>query len=227
MVVATDHGNGGISMGNEATNGNYSTLPISAFTDTLKKVHMTEETLAKAIINNEDQTSNLIQTNFGFVPTDEEMQAVSQAESESAKMKALRTMLNKRSDLGWTTGGHTGEDVTLYVYANDYKNQLTGTIQNSDIGRYVAKAIGGDLDKTSEKLFIPSVDFNKYGIKCVVDSSDTKNPSFVLTKNGNTYKFQENRNYFEGPEGKSTFNGIVVYNGKEVFIPQEALKMLK
>ena len=227
VIVASDHGNGGISMGNAATSGNYSTLPINSFTDTLKKVHMTEETLAKAIINNEDQTGDLIKTNFGFVPTDLEVQEIAQANSEDGKMKVLRTILNKRSDLGWTTGGHTGEDVALYVYANDYKNQLTGTVQNSDIGKYIAKAIGGDLDKTSEQLFVPSTAFSKYGIKCAIDNSDAKNPSFVLTKNGNSYKFQENRNYFEGAEGKIQFNGIVVYNGKEVFIPQEALKMLK
>ena len=227
VIVASDHGNGGISMGSEATNGNYSTLPISAFTDTLKKVKMTEETLAKAITNNEDQTSNLIKTNFGFVPTEAEINSVMTAGSEDAKMKVLRTILNKRSDLGWTTGGHTGEDIALYVYADNYKNQLTGTVQNSDIGKYIAKAIGGDLDKTSEQLFVPSTAFGKYGVKCAIDNSDTKNPSFVLTKNGHAYRFQENRNYFEGPEGKITFNGIVVYNGKEVFIPQEALKMLK
>ena len=227
VIVASDHGNGGISMGNEATNGNYSTLPISVFTDTLKKVKMTEETLAKAITNNEDQTSNLIKTNFGFVPTEAEINSVMTAGSEDAKMKVLRTILNKRSDLGWTTGGHTGEDIALYVYADNYKNQLTGTVQNSDIGKYIAKAIGGDLDKTSEQLFVPSTAFGKYGVKCAIDNSDAKNPSFVLTKNGHAYRFQENRNYFEGPEGKITFNGIVVYNGKEVFIPQEALKMLK
>lgn len=227
IVVASDHGNGGITMGNEATSGNYSTLPINAFTDTLKKVHMTEEKLAKTIINNEDQTSTLLQTNFGFVPTDLELQDISQANSEEAKMKVLRTILNKRSDLGWTTGGHTGEDVALYVYTNDYKNQLTGTVQNSDIGKYVAKAMGGDLDKTSEKLFVPSAAFGKYGVKCVINNSDAKNPSFELTKNGHTYKFQENRNYFEGPEGKVTFNGVVVYNDKEVFVPEEALRMLK
>ena len=227
VIVASDHGNGGISMGSEATNGNYSTLPISAFTDTLKKVKMTEETLAKAITNNEDQTSNLIKTNFGFVPTEAEINSVMTAGSEDAKMKVLRTILNKRSDLGWTTGGHTGEDIALYVYADNYKNQLTGTVQNSDIGKYIAKAIGSDLDKTSEQLFVPSTAFGKYGVKCAIDNSDAKNPSFVLTKNGHAYRFQENRNYFEGPEGKITFNGIVVYNGKEVFIPQEALKMLK
>ena len=227
VIVASDHGNGGITMGNEATNGNYSTLPLSAFTDTLKKVHMTEESLAKAIIKNEEQTRNLIQTNFGFVPTEAELNAVTTADSEGAKMKVLRSILNKRSNLGWTTGGHTGEDVALYVYADNYKNQLTGTVQNSDIGKYIAKAIGGDLDKTSEKLFVPSTAFSKYGVKYSIDKSDLKNPSFILTKNGQTYRFQENRNYFVGPEGKVTFNGVVVYNDKEVFVPEEALKMLK
>ena len=227
IVVASDHGNGGITMGNGATNGNYSTLPISVFTDTLKKVGMTEEKLAKVITKKKTQTSSLIQENFGFAPTDAELQSVMQADSEKGKMQALRTILNKRSNLGWTTGGHTGEDVALYVYANDYKNQLTGTVQNSDIAKYVAKAMGGDLEQASSKLFVPSAGFAKYGVKCVVDSSDAKNPVFVLSKNGHSYKFQENRNYFEGPEGKVSFNGIVVYNGNEVFVPQEALRLLK
>lgn len=227
VVIATDHGNGGITMGNEATNGNYSKLPLGAFTDKLKTVTMTEEALAKEITQQPLRTEALIAKAFGFAPAADEVAAVKAAATAAEKQDALRTILNSNNNLGWTTGGHTGQDVALYVYANDYKNQLTGTIENSDIAKYAAKAMGGDLAKATEKLFVPGADFGKYGITMTIDKSDAANPVFVLAKNGNVYKFPENRNYFEGANGKVSFNGVVVYNDKEVFIPQAALKLIK
>ena len=135
-------------------------------------------------------------------------------------------MLNKRSHIGWTTGGHTGEEVVLYVYTDDYKNILGGTVQNSDVARYMAKAMGGDLDKLSSELFVPSKDFGSYGITVSNDLSDKNNPKFILVKNNNKYIFFENRNYFEADNKKTSFNGVVIYNGEELFIPLNALELI-
>ena len=226
VIVVSDHGNGGITIGNQDTTGNYPEIPLENFVSTLRKVTSTEEALSKRIAEKPENASNLIQKYFGFTPSNEEIQNLKSISKAADIQKILAEMLNKRSHLGWTTGGHTGEEVVLYVYADDYKNILGGTVQNSDIARYMAKAMGGDLDKVSTELFVPSKDFSNYGITVSTDLSDKNNPKFILTKNNNKYLFFENRNYLETNNKKINFNGVVVYNGEELFIPLNALKLL-
>ena len=226
VIISSDHGNGGITIGNQDTTGNYSEIPLENFVSTLRKVSASEESLAERIAEKPENTSDLIQKYFGFTPSDSEIQNLKSKSKAADIQKILAEILNKRSHIGWTTGGHTGEEVVLYVYADDYKNVLGGTVQNSDIARYIAKAMGGDLDKLSSELFVPSKDFNKYGITATSDLSDKNNPKFILAKNNKSYLFHENRNYFEINNKKIYFNGIVVYNREELFIPLNALKLL-
>ena len=226
VIISSDHGNGGITIGNQDTTGNYPEIPLESFVSTLRKVTSTEEALSKRIAEKPENTADLVQKYFGFTPSDEEIQNLKSKNKTSDIQKILSEMLNKRSHIGWTTGGHTGEEVVLYVYADDYKNILGGTVQNSDVARYMAKAMGSDLDKLSSELFVPSKDFGSYGITVSNDLSDKNNPKFILEKNNNKYIFFENRNYFETNNKKTSFNGVVVYNGEELFIPLNALELI-
>ena len=45
VIVAADHGNGGLTIGNRDTSKNYDKLPLSAFIDPLKKASLTGEGL--------------------------------------------------------------------------------------------------------------------------------------------------------------------------------------
>ena len=227
VIISSDHGNGGITIGNQDTNGNYPEIPLEDFVSTLRKVSATELFLSEKIAAKPSDTLNLVQKYFGFAPSEEEIRSLKSKSRAADIQKVLSDMLNKRSHIGWTTGGHTGEEVVLYVYADDYKNILSGTVQNSDIAWYMAKAMGGDLDKLSSELFVPSKSFSNYGITVSNDFSDINNPKFILTKNNNQYIFFENRNYFEKNNKKNKFNGITVYNGEELFIPAAALELLK
>jgi alkaline phosphatase len=226
VIVTSDHGNGGITIGNQDTSSNYSELPLETFVSTLRNVTSTEENLAKKITAKPSDTAALIQKYFGFTPSAEEINNLKSKNQPADIQKVLSDMLNKRSYIGWTTGGHTGEEVVLYVYADDYKNILSGTVQNSDIALYMAKAMGGDLNKLESELFVPSKNFNTHGITVSNNFSDKNNPQFILTKNNNKYTFFENRNYFEINNRRTKFNGVTVYNGEELFIPLEALLLL-
>ncbi len=58
MVIAvSDHGNSGISIGNENTDGTYSSTPISAYVDPLKEATMTLEGAMSQL--NEDGSNRL------------------------------------------------------------------------------------------------------------------------------------------------------------------------
>jgi hypothetical protein len=62
-------------------------------------------------------------------------------------------MISKRAFIGWTTTGHTGEDVSLYAYhPSGYVPK--GVIQNTDVAKYSAEVLGVSLPKTTEELFV-------------------------------------------------------------------------
>ncbi len=224
VLVAADHGNSGITMGNWKTSGNYSELPLETFTSALKNAKASEDVVAKKIMAAPGSAASIIQADLGFVPTAAEVSKVTSLKKSDDVVVELGHMLADRANIGFTTNGHTGQDVTLYVYASDAKNQLTGTVQNSDIARYTAKAMGGDLDKATTELFVPSKEFAKYGVTSVkLDQRDPANVVGVVTTKKGTFLFPQNRNYFEVNGKRTSFNGIVYYSGSELYIPKAAL----
>jgi len=64
----------------------------------------------------------------------------------------LGPIFSKRTILGWTTQGHTGEDLFLYAYG---PGKPTGLIENTQIATACAQAMGVDLKKATDELFVP------------------------------------------------------------------------
>ena len=244
IISSTDHGNSGISIGDESTAGNYPQIPLGDFTSTIKKVNMGEEKLSKLIFEDMTKSVELIEKHLGFTPTKEEVEKINEVvknfdstKTDYLRMRNSKTqadeiryelgrMIARRSKVGFTTTGHTGEDVPLYVYASDYKNQLTGVVQNTDVAKYTAKAINGSLEEATKELFVSSKIFTKEGILLEKNDSNPNNIEFNLLKNGEKYIFTRNRNYFIHNNEKIEFNGVVIYTNGEVYIPRNALNKI-
>lgn len=233
VIVASDHGNGGISIGDSSTSSTYPEHPMSHFTQTLKQAKITEEKAA-GLVNETRSNIKSVMAQLGIqdLSSDEEAlianaKGVKDGKAYDNTAAEMVKIINKRAHIGWTTGGHTGEDVVLYVYAADYGNQLSGTIQNTDIANYSAKALGLDLAAASSKLFVPMAQLEKRGYVVRIDASDATNVVLVLSKAGKTFRVPENKNYFEVGGKKVSYNGINVYNGKSFFVPEAALTLMK
>jgi alkaline phosphatase len=54
--------------------------------------------------------------------------------------QALINIINHYSSTGWTTKGHTGEDVPIYAYGLN-RHMFSGRIENSDIARLMFEMI--------------------------------------------------------------------------------------
>lgn len=227
VVAVTDHGTGGISIGNMATSTNYPELAMSVFTKDMRKAKYTEVLTAQKISEDKSKAKQLAKNMMGLELTTTELESISKTERTSGIENVLGKAMTERAHLGWTTTGHTGEDVPLYVYTANHANQLTGTVNNSDIALYIAKAMNLDLDKATDELFVPGRKIKAMGIDVDIDTKNRFQPVFNLTKNGEKYIFQENKNYYEVDGKRIQFNGIVVYNGTEVFIPSAALVSMK
>ncbi|MGL4860095.1 MAG: alkaline phosphatase, partial [Enterobacteriaceae bacterium] len=225
VIVAADHATGGMSIGHRDLK-EYASPPLGSFVHHLRSVKISEENLAQQIFKDRNSTKMLLKQYLNLDANHPLVKKVEQQKTEERIQTTIAQWNTKLANLAWTTGGHTGEDVALYVYASDPRYQLTGTILNSDIARYVEKAFNGNLDQLTETLFVPSSSFARQGITLKTALSDKSASQFTLSKNNQEYTFYKNRNYFDKNGQKTEFSGVVVYNGKELFIPQTALNLL-
>lgn len=228
VISATDHGNSGVSIGSAATSSNYDKLPLSAFIDPLKKATLTGEGLEKVLNADRSNVAEVMAKYFGITDlTEEEVTAIK--ETENGYMNyTVGPMIAKRANIGFTTGGHTGEDVTLYVYAPDGIDQLTGTVENTDIARYMEKVLGISLEDATKQLFVPARKaFEAKGATVSFDVTDSANPVLVVVMGQTEIRIPVNTNiaYVNGVETK--LDGVEVFDGIGTnYVPQSAVDLL-
>lgn len=69
----------------------------------------------------------------------------------------LADLLNAETGLAWSTGGHTGVDVTLYAYAHGQMGEelvkdVAGSHDNTELPRLIEKYLGLDIDDITRQL---------------------------------------------------------------------------
>ncbi|WP_413368065.1 alkaline phosphatase [Lysinibacillus sp. 3P01SB] len=231
VIAVTDHGNSGITMGNIATTGTYDTTPVSAYIDPLKEATMTVEG-ALSVLKEDKSNLEEVAALYGLKNlTDKERTALETSEKLAATMTKL---LAERANIGYTTGGHTGDDVFLYAYG---PNKPTGLVENTDLANIMAETMGFKLDQLTSSLYIDAKPaLEKKGFKVTIDQSDSNNPVLVAQKGNTTYEMPENKNTIlsktTGKDGKTeakqhTVPYVTVYNDSSFYISEEALKYMK
>ncbi|HYE82532.1 MAG TPA: alkaline phosphatase [Clostridia bacterium] len=229
VISATDHGNSGITIGNESTDNTYDKTPLTSFIDPLKKAKSTGEGVEKRFNADRSNIAEVMASYYGISDlTAEEIKQIKDAEAGSMNY-TVGPMLAKRANVGFTTNGHTGEDVVLYTYAPEGVDLLTGTVENTDIAVYMEKAMGLDLSAASEKLFVDAkTAFEAKGAAVVFDNkTDANNPVLVVKKGGKEIKMPVNKNIAYVDGSPVALDGVVVYNGISVYVPQAAVELLQ
>ena len=130
LVIATaDHSTGGYSIG---ADGIYNWFP-----EPIKAAKRTPDFMAAEISNGadvEETLSNYIDLEL----TSEEINSVKAgAEGDVTDIdNAIEEIFNQRTHTGWTTSGHTGEDVNVYAFGPT-REALAGKIENTDLAKHV------------------------------------------------------------------------------------------
>lgn len=143
VVTTADHSTGGLSLG-KGDQYNWLTEPLHA-------AKRTPDFMAEEIIKN-GNVEKTVTEYIDFQLSEAELKAVkTAAESKDVEKIAqtLRKIFDERSNTGWTTGGHTGEDVNVYAYGPQAE-AFSGQIDNTD----QAKIIFGLVDGTGQKAEI-------------------------------------------------------------------------
>lgn len=134
VVVTADHSTGGMTIG---ARGQYNWDP-----EPLKHLKSSPDTLGKNLVDASNRVA-LANEQLGFEMSKEEQQQLTAIDSNDPKVfsKAIKTMLDKRSITGWTTGGHTGIDVQIFAKGPG-SELFSGHRDNTDIAKTVFKLLG-------------------------------------------------------------------------------------
>ncbi|MDE5054344.1 alkaline phosphatase [Niallia taxi] len=222
VIAVSDHGNSGISIGNQNTNSSYPATPVSAYIDPLKEAKLTLEGALKQL---KKDNSNVLEVAalYGITnPTADETKALNSSTNLS---KTLVQLLANRANLGFTTGGHTGEDLFMYSYG---PGKPTGLIENTDVAKSSATALGFSLGKVDKEVFVEAESaFKKIGAKVSIDSSDKTNPVLIVKKGKTTAEIPVNKNIVTIKGKDKELKTVTVQSNGKFYVSQEAVNIVK
>lgn len=218
VIIVPDHGNSGFSIG-RADLGNYSGSSIEKLFGPLNSFRRSGEAMAR-IINAApyDSLRSLFRQYENIELSAEEFNAIinckgyrqspiPEADRQPRKDSRfyssyldgiIRKILTAHTYFGWTTGGHTGEDVFLAVYDPQNRRPM-GMNKNTQLASYIQSlwSMDGKMDKFTKQIFAPHKQvFANY--TCTITHSDKKNTWPILTvtnpQNGRSLWVQANTN---------------------------------
>lgn len=226
IAVCADHGNSGISFGDRsAGSGN-----LDVFMKCLKKVKRTPEGLQKILAANPspEAVKAKISELYGIDDlTQKELDAIVKAIPGSNFVEAVSAPMKARSHVGFTTGGHTGEEVALFCFAPGPRPG--GVIENTDVNRWLrAWASLPAPEESPDALFAELKPlFEASGAKVSENLSDPANPVLNVEKGGRKLRLPVNRNYALLDGVKTRLPGVVVRIEGKWYAPAKLTELLK
>ncbi|HVN71167.1 MAG TPA: alkaline phosphatase [Desulfomonilia bacterium] len=232
ILIMADHGNGGVTMGDAETTKNYDKTVLDDYFKVIRKAKYTGEGLEKLLKPDMDDEAirNTVAAGYGITDlSNEEVAAVRDglAVKKGELNYVVGPMMSRRSHIGWTTGGHTGEDVELFAYA-PAGERPTGTIDNTDVAVITAKYLGLDLDKTTRRLYVDADKaFEAKGAEIGIDATSPANPVLVVKKGSAEIRIPANKNYALVNGKTVTLDGVAVFNGSKWYVSRKAVDLVK
>ncbi|MCU5378424.1 alkaline phosphatase [Bacillus cereus] len=223
LIAVTDHGNSGISIGNMNTTKGYNTTPVHAYIEPLKKAKMTLEGVTPKI-NNDLSNIEKVAALYGLNNlTEVEKEKLKVVQNKTDIGPIITTLLANRANIGFTTGGHTGEDVFLYSYG---PQKPYGLIQNTDIAKTMAKAMGFNLEEVTNKLFVESESgFKQNGATVTIDKTDAENRVLIVKRNHVKAQLFVNKNIIRIKNKEYELGSVIVESNDKFYVPEEAIRL--
>ncbi len=191
VIICPDHGNSAVSIGNMRAKG-YDKIPKDKIIEPLIKYKSTTENLSK-LLYNQKADSETIKKYFSSymdihdlkpVEIDSLLSGLQQQKNAIDKTKkTISNIITSRTYIGFTTTGHTGEDVFLAMY-HPQGDIMTGVVHNTQINQYMQQIMGiGSLADSTKKYFcghktlFPESEYNyEFDVKLSI-------PTLTITSN--------------------------------------------
>lgn len=236
VIVTSDHGNSGFSIARQGFPKKYDEASKEELFGFWSKIKRSADGMAQLLNQNpSSEVQNLFQKYCGFQLDKEEIDALYHCEAyensplseeEKGKVKSAKSLYNsklsrlissfvsKRLPVGFTTHGHTGEDVFLAIFAPKGVGKLVGVNQNYHLTKYMETLLSIEMPVQSytPKYFAPHTELLKqYNYRLTKGDKETATLTIKLTKK-------------KSMEIKAYSNVISFYKGKKL-LRQELLPL--
>lgn len=232
VIVVSDHGTGGMSLGRRDFY-NYAARGLDDVFGNISKVKASTRKLEQLLLKAKpEQFKAIVKEYTSFDITDDELETLLMSSNykEGDYMKvsnsvnlssSLVKIINARNFFGFTTGGHTGEDMLLSAYHPDGDLPM-GMNTNIEINKYLCDAIGlkRPLDDITSEIFVKHSEVFQ-GMNCQIDDSD-EFPVLTVKKGKKELKIPAFKSYVYQDGEKINLNSVVVYidKNKTFYVPK-------
>ena len=197
VIILSDHGNSGFTIGNRDCKG-YDKLNIHQLFGAVSKFKLTSSGVEAMLVNTKPENMKEEFKEYTDIDlTDDELKILLSSKNykegdymEAANSPSLRNninnIMNSRTCFGFTTGGHTGEEVLLAAYHPDGHVPM-GHLKNTEINDYLFKVSGlkTPLPEMTQRIFAKHSDVFE-GMNFSIDKKDTDIPLLVVKNGTNT-----------------------------------------
>ncbi|MBR8729761.1 hypothetical protein IX332_001084 [Porphyromonas levii] len=219
VVLTSDHGNSGVSIGRRDLK-NYAGTPKEQIFGPLTKIAKSSVGLAEMITKAEEsKIGTLFEEIATFAPSEQELEVLKllrklelASDAERPAIKKQLKELNMTGEgtlytgglsdyiaaiyrtkmyIGFTTNGHTGEETFLATYAPTEEQRVKGVHTNIELHDYLRQALGIEptMMDLSHQYFAPHSEVFK-GMKVSITGEDAKDKVLTVKYKRKTLKIQ-------------------------------------
>jgi alkaline phosphatase len=245
MVVAfPDHNTGALALGNEYSPVPYTATSVEDLIGPLQGMKVTSGFLEGQIDDKKSpaEIKAAVQEYWGISLTDDNVTEILQRTgaiapdpvyqdlgTQSLGYAIAEVVSRRHTVFGWTTHGHSGEDVPLWSYG---PMGPVGFLDNTQLAETTAQALGLNLDLSDRKglnaeLFVEAGEAFPYRFK--MDLSDQENPVLRIGR----WRLPAGKDLLIRASGvgprSCELDGLAIYapeTGKG-YIPRQAVKIIR
>ncbi len=239
VIVVPDHGNSGLSIGKKGS-PSYTKLTKDQLFDPVSKMKVSIDGLLKHIQKAKTyELKNIVFELTGITLSDEEFQELADCRDYDMSIitpeesmygtetnKMVSEIINKRSCFGFTTDGHTGEEVFLAVL-DPRENRLMGHKSNLELHTYLYETLGLEeslLDLTHTYFAKHQEVFQDYTYSIKMEEDI---PVLTVKNKKNRLEIRPNTNIVKQNGKDVKLESVIVYvDRNETFYLQQSLKQL-
>jgi alkaline phosphatase len=228
VLIFPDHNTGALAIGNyyqddNEVNTGYTSTTIEDAVGPLWNMRISSGGLVRMLdgLHSRPEIKSVFKEYWGIDVTSKDIAMMDLTDSYDIS----QYVSEKFTVIGWTTHGHSGEDVPLWTYSPMGYERPVGTFDNTEIAVMVANALGIDLIELAGNLF---VDMDTMGYTWELDETNPGNPVLVIHLDGSTAELPISKDQLVYGGITTDLEGIVVYAPitGSVYVPQEALDIL-
>ena len=243
VVILPDHGTGAVTLGNpKASRDGYDKLSLKQLMSPIDNYKLSNWSMGEKL-KKADTTEwpQLFETYFGFTPQPAEITYLTtgsdysnspipyeQRKNNLSVCKMLSQILYNRTYFGFTTFGHTGENVFLAVY-HPQNDRLMGVPTNIEVNKYLRRQmqLTDELEQLTEDIYADHhMVFEGFEVK--IDSVDKYNRRLTVKNKKNVLVAESYNNYILVNNKRVDLSSVIVYMDKTntFYLPKELRKYL-